>query len=132
MHLSPHAPPSPDPRVFAALGDPTRLLLLDRLRVSSPRSISALAEGTHISRQAVTKHLDVLAGAGLVRAERRGREQLYRLDPAPITALAGWAAEFAAGWQSRLDRLEALLTTSPPPPESDPCTTTSPPTARSS
>lgn len=109
---------SPDPRVFAALGDPTRLLLLDRLRAASPRSISALSEGTRISRQAVTKHLDVLAGAGLVHAERRGREQLYRLDPAPITAMAGWAAEFCAGWQSRLDQLEAFLTSpaAEPPP----------------
>lgn len=125
-----HPPPlaaravAPDPRVFAALGDPTRLLLLDRLRAASPRSISALSEGTRISRQAVTKHLDVLAGAGLVHAERRGREQLYRLDPAPITAMAGWAAEFCAGWQSRLDQLEALLSTPAaapplPSPESD-------------
>lgn len=114
--------PTPDARVFAALGDPTRLLLLDRLRAASPRSISALSEGTRISRQAVTKHLDVLAGAGLVQAERRGREQLYRLDPAPITAMAGWAAEFCAGWQSRLDQLEALLTSpaaAPPPTPSE-------------
>lgn len=69
--------------VFAALGDPTRLMLLARLG-REERSLSALAEGAGMSRQAVTKHLDVLARAGLVHSRRRGRECRYSATPAPL------------------------------------------------
>ncbi len=65
--------------VFAALGDENRLRLLARLS-SGPLSISRLAEGSGITRQGVTKHLRVLAGAGLVRGTRRGKESLWRLE----------------------------------------------------
>ena len=67
--------------VFAALGDGTRLALLDRLSVAGPLSITRLTAGSHMTRQAITKHLHVLAGAGLVRDVRRGREHLWELDP---------------------------------------------------
>ena len=65
--------------VFAALGDEHRLRLLARLS-TGPLSISRLAEGSGITRQGVTKHLRVLAGAGLVRGNRRGKESLWRLE----------------------------------------------------
>lgn len=65
--------------VFAALGDENRLRLLGRLS-SGPVSISGLTEGSGITRQGVTKHLRVLAGAGLVRGTRRGKESLWRLE----------------------------------------------------
>ena len=59
--------------LFAALGDPTRLALVRRLSVEGFLSVTELTEGTRISRQAVTKHLGVLARAGLVESARRGR-----------------------------------------------------------
>ena len=65
--------------VFAALGDENRLRLLGRLS-SGPVSISGLTDGSGITRQGVTKHLRVLAGAGLVRGTRRGKESLWRLE----------------------------------------------------
>ena len=77
--------------VFAALGDPTRLALVNRLSTEGPLSITRLTTGSSISRQAITKHLHVLADARLVRDRREGREHLWELDPAtahPGTTLA--------------------------------------------
>ncbi|MEQ1508641.1 MAG: metalloregulator ArsR/SmtB family transcription factor, partial [Myxococcota bacterium] len=66
--------------LFAALGDDTRLRLLADLGAGGPQSITRLTAGTTVSRQAVTKHLHVLADAGLVRGVRRGREQLWAVE----------------------------------------------------
>ena len=76
-----HAP------VFAALGDETRLKLLARLCERAPCSISQLAEDSPLTRQAITKHLRVLEGAGLVRGETAGRECLFQIEPAPLAGL---------------------------------------------
>jgi DNA-binding transcriptional ArsR family regulator len=67
--------------VFAALGDETRLRLVAQLSGGGARSIAQLTSGTGITRQAVTKHLDVLADAGIVRDVRRGRERLWEFEP---------------------------------------------------
>ncbi len=98
--------PSP---VFAALGDPTRVALLERLRAPGGRNLSALAVGTGMSRQAVSKHLGVLTHAGLVRASSRGRDTVYELDAAPLAEAAAWLDEFRALWDARLDRLDTFL-----------------------
>ncbi|MGI8553540.1 MAG: ArsR/SmtB family transcription factor, partial [Dehalococcoidia bacterium] len=66
--------------LFAALGDETRLALVDRLCAGGPLSITQLTVGTGISRQAVTKHLTVLADEGLVHDTRRGRERVWVRD----------------------------------------------------
>ncbi len=71
-------------RVFAALGDETRLRLLTRLCDSGPSSIARLTTGADVTRQAVTKHLRVLEGAGLVRGTREGRESLWELAPGKL------------------------------------------------
>src|SRR5215831_8193634 len=71
-------------QVFAALGDETRLGLLAKLTQGEPRSIVQLTEGTRLTRQAVTKHLRVLEGAGVVRSARSGRESLFALEPLRI------------------------------------------------
>src|SRR5450432_696296 len=76
--LRSHAP------VFAALGDETRLSLLARLCERAPCSIAKLTEGSPITRQAITKHLRVLEGAGLVRGEMAGRECLFEVEPKPL------------------------------------------------
>src|SRR5918999_4337562 len=65
--------------VFAALGDAIRLRLLGRLSVDGPLSITRLSEGTGVTRQAITKHLEALGDAGLVRSARRGRERVFDL-----------------------------------------------------
>jgi DNA-binding transcriptional ArsR family regulator len=67
--------------LFAALGDPTRLMLLQRLSDGGPASISVLAEMFAITRQGVTKHLQVLAAAGVIDGSRQGREQVWTINP---------------------------------------------------
>ena len=97
-------PESPAP-VFAALGDPTRLMLLRRLERGEAQSIVALSSGIHISRQAVTKHLHVLEGAGLVTRRRTGRESRYVLETEPLAAARSYLDEVAARWDEALERL---------------------------
>ena len=70
--------------LFAALGDETRLALIGRLSRGRPCSIAQLTSGTKLTRQAVTKHLRVLEGAGVVACMRSGRQSLYALDPTPL------------------------------------------------
>lgn len=94
---------------FAAVADPTRRRLLDRLRQAQPLTLGALAEGLPITRQAVTKHLDVLSDAGLLRIRREGRERLHELDPAPLEAVEDWLAPYAAAWDERLGLLRHHL-----------------------
>lgn len=99
---------SPDQAaVFAALGDRTRLRLVDVLSDGQPRSIHELTAGSPISRQAMTKHLHVLERARLVRSARSGREVRFRLEQAELDAARAFLAHVAAQWQSALDRLTA-------------------------
>lgn len=101
------AAPKLDPaNVFAALGEPTRIGLLDRLGDGEPRSISTLARGLPITRQALTKHLRVLQSAGLASVEREGRETLYRIDPAGLLAAETWIATVSSQWDAAIDRLK--------------------------
>jgi DNA-binding transcriptional ArsR family regulator len=95
--------------VFAALGDETRLMLLSRLCGSGPASIAGLTAGAKVTRQAVTKHLHVLAGAGLVRSVRRGRERRWELEPAQLDAAHHWLEVISRRWDSALDRLRAAV-----------------------
>ena len=93
--------------VFHALGDPTRRHLLESL-TGGGASLGALAAELPLTRQAVTKHLDTLGRAGLVRGERRGREVHFELTPEALAEAARWMAEIGAEWDARLARLEAL------------------------
>ena len=104
-----HVPDS-SPAVFAALGDPTRLMLLGRLG-RAERSLSTLAEGAGMSRQAVTKHLDVLARAGLVQSQRQGRERLYTATPGPLQDASDWLKTYRQQWEDAFDRLDNYLQT---------------------
>lgn len=94
--------------VFAALGDATRLGLLQRL-AGEERSISDLAAGSGMSRQAVTKHLHVLARTGLVRGARCGRERRFRADVMPLAEATAWLHDYRRQWEESFDRLEEHL-----------------------
>ncbi|HEX3862146.1 MAG TPA: metalloregulator ArsR/SmtB family transcription factor [Stellaceae bacterium] len=95
--------------VFAALGDPTRLSLVGKLSRGMPLSIARLAEGTALTRQAVTKHLHVLEGAGVVGRERSGRESLYRLEPASIVEMRAYLDRISQQWDDVLARLKTFV-----------------------
>jgi DNA-binding transcriptional ArsR family regulator len=103
------APLVPDARLFAALGDETRLSLLDRLQHEPACSTTTLAAGTGLSRQAVRKHLGVLAEVGLVRHRREGRERLWSLDARPLQQVHVWSEAYRRFWERRLDQLDAFL-----------------------
>jgi len=95
--------------LFAALGDQTRLTLVSRLGTSGPMSTARLTEGAQISRQAVTKHLEVLAGAGLVRDERRGRERLWVVEAERLTEARRCLEAISSQWDGALGRLRAFV-----------------------
>ncbi|MFC5748539.1 ArsR/SmtB family transcription factor [Actinomadura rugatobispora] len=102
--------------VFAALTDPTRRALLDELARAGPATVTDLARRLPISRQAVAKHLDQLAEAGLIcSGEPAGRRHPYRLEPAPIRAAQIWLAALANSWDDRLTALERALDATPTP-----------------
>ncbi len=95
--------------VFAALGDETRLALVIRLSSGQPRSISQLTEGSKLTRQAVTKHLRVLEGVGIVRGVRKGRESLFEYNPEPVIGLKDYLDRVSAQWDAALARLQAFV-----------------------
>ena len=95
--------------VFSALADGTRRGLFALLGERGSASATELARELPVSRQAIQKHLGVLAGAGLVSAERSGREVLYRPTPAPMADALEWMADVGGQWDDRLGALERQL-----------------------
>lgn len=96
--------------VFAALGDRTRLALVHRLGDGRAHSIAALSADAAMTRQAVTKHLQVLERAGLVASARVGRESRYSLRPEPIAEMRDYLEGVSRQWDAALGRLQAFLT----------------------
>ena len=94
--------------VFAALGDPTRLRLVAVLCVGGAFSIAQLTASTDISRQGVTKHLQVLADAGVVRDVKRGRERLWQLEPGQIEEAKRTLEIIGREWELALGKLKAF------------------------
>jgi len=95
--------------LFAALGDETRLALVARLCTDGPLSIARLTEGVRVTRQAVTKHLHVLAGAGLARATQRGRDRVWQIDAGRLDEARRWLDHIEGQWDEALARLKATL-----------------------
>lgn len=93
-------------RIFAALGDATRLALVDSLCANGVASIAQLTAATTVSRQAVTKHLRVLAGAGLASDIRDGRERLWQLEPRALGDARHALELIARQWDRALFRLK--------------------------
>jgi DNA-binding transcriptional ArsR family regulator len=95
-------------RVFFALSDPVRREILQRLD-ENPLLVSELAAPFDISLQAVSRHIQVLVRAGLVRQERTGRISRCSLDAGPIFAAAVWINRYSKYWQAQFDLLAAAL-----------------------
>ena len=106
-------------RVFAALADPTRRAILTRLRAGEV-TVAELTGTFPISQPAVSKHLRVLEGAGLVTRSRRATARLSHLEAAPLAQARDWLEGYRAYWQESHDRLAELLAelTHDPAPES--------------
>jgi DNA-binding transcriptional ArsR family regulator len=103
--------PAPDPAaVFAALGDPTRRQLLERLSRDGPLTATQLAPSYPMSRQALVKHLAALSAAGLLDASRQGREVRYEVVPGHLDAAAAWLTDVGRRWDDRIDALTKHLT----------------------
>jgi DNA-binding transcriptional ArsR family regulator len=98
-----HAP------VFAALGDATRLSLVEKLCEASPQSISRLTKGSDLTRQAISKHLLVLRNAGIVESVRVGRESQYEFKPEPIEGIKEYLDHVSKQWDEALGRLKTFV-----------------------
>ena len=96
-------------RTFAALGDPTRQALVERLGRGAA-TVGELAEPHAMSLPAVTKHLRVLEAAGLVTRRKQGRTVVCRLNAAPLVEAESWITDRRVFWTANLDRLERFLT----------------------
>jgi DNA-binding transcriptional ArsR family regulator len=106
--------PGPGPElapVFFALGDKTRLRLIAVLCAGGAFSIAQLTANTQITRQAVTKHLQVLAEAGLVKDLKIGRERLWQFDPAQLEAARRSLEIIGRQWEQALGKLKAAVET---------------------
>jgi DNA-binding transcriptional ArsR family regulator len=101
-------PPAQLAAVFFALGDVTRLRLVALLCAGGAFSITQLTHTTEISRQAVTKHLQVLAGAGLVQDLKIGRERLWQFDPTQLEAARQSLEVIGRQWDEALGKLKAF------------------------
>jgi DNA-binding transcriptional ArsR family regulator len=94
--------------VLAALSDPTRRAIVDRL-VGGPARVTDVAEPFALSLNAVSKHIKVLERAGLIRRRKQGREHTLELNPAPLREVARWVHRYAFFWDERLDRLQTFF-----------------------
>lgn len=102
--------PSPgSARLFAALGDETRLRLVSRLCGEGPLPITTLTEGLGVTRQAITKHLHVMEEAGLVRSRRQGRESIWQLSPGGLEDARRYLDMISRQWDDALDRLRLFV-----------------------
>ena len=95
--------------IFAALGDETRLGIVTRLCAEGPLSISRLTAGGGVTRQAVTKHLHVLAQAGLAHSAQVGRERIWELEPQSMLTARECLDRISAQWDEALARLRRFV-----------------------
>jgi DNA-binding transcriptional ArsR family regulator len=95
--------------VFFALGDRTRLSVVNKLGSGGALSATNLSEGARVTRQAIVKHLQVLEGAGLVTHEKRGREVLYALEPRRLSDARAFLDAVSLSWDRALERLRQLV-----------------------
>jgi DNA-binding transcriptional ArsR family regulator len=95
--------------LFAALGDETRIALVQRLCARGPASLVQLSEGAAVTRQAITKHMRVLEDAGLVESTRRGRASIWEFKPQRLDDAHRALEAIARQWDAALERLKAFV-----------------------
>ena len=95
--------------LFDALGDPNRLRIVVRLCESGPSSTSQVTEAVSVTRQAATKHLELLRAAGLVASDRRGRERIWTLQTRPLIDAGDYLTQLSRRWDAAIDRLRAYV-----------------------
>lgn len=95
--------------VFAALGDETRMRMVARLGADGPMTTAQLGAGVDVTRQAIFKHLHVLADAGLVRATRRGRDSVWELETRGLAEAHRLLRSISEQWDGALERLRAFV-----------------------
>lgn len=95
--------------LFAALGDETRLKLVARLCKAGPLSIARLTDGTAVTRQAITKHLTVLADVGIVRGTRNGRERVWEVELRQLEEARRYLDLISRQWDESLGRLQLMV-----------------------
>jgi DNA-binding transcriptional ArsR family regulator len=100
-------------RVFAALADPTRRHMVERL-ARGPMSVGEMAKGAGISQPGISKHVKVLERAGLIRRDVVGRVHCCRVEPRAMEAISDWLGEQRQFWNATLDRLDTYLSASNP------------------
>jgi DNA-binding transcriptional ArsR family regulator len=98
---------------FAALGDPNRLRIVSRLCDDGPQSIAGLTTGADVTRQAITKHLRMMQGAGLVRSARIGRQVVWELEPRRVEQVRKHLDQIAKDWDRALSRLRIMVENEP-------------------
>jgi DNA-binding transcriptional ArsR family regulator len=108
---------APLDRVFQALADPSRRLMVERL-TRGPASVSELARPLDMSLAAVVQHVQVLEASGLVRSEKVGRVRTCAIEPEALRTAERWISERRTGWEHRLDRLGGFLAEHPDTPRS--------------
>lgn len=115
-----------DDELWSAIGDPTRRRMLDLLLAGESATATTLSEQLPVTRQAVTKHLNVLGRAGLVHVTPAGREKRYRLDDAQFARAVAQLNAVGETWDARLQRIKRLAETiqraaqgQPTPPPTD-------------
>lgn len=95
--------------LFDALGDPNRLRIVVRLSESGPSSTSQVTESVSVTRQAATKHLELLQAAGLVASSRRGRERIWTLQTRPLIDAGDYLTQLSRRWDAAIGRLRAYV-----------------------
>jgi DNA-binding transcriptional ArsR family regulator len=101
-------PPAPLDRVFSALADPTRRAILARLALGEA-TVNELVQPFALSQPAISKHLKVLEGAGLVSRGRNAQFRPVRLDPGPLAEAAHWLGDYKKFWERSFDRLDDVV-----------------------
>src|ERR1700730_16313519 len=101
--------PATAPELFAALGDPTRRAIFERLSRAGELTVAALTEPSGVSQPAVAKHLGGPKQAAVVHDRKDGRQTHYSARPQALKPLADWMTLYGAFWRDRIDRLEDLL-----------------------
>jgi DNA-binding transcriptional ArsR family regulator len=98
--------------IFQAISDPTRRAILDRLQLGE-QPVKYLAEPFAMSLPAISQHLQILSAAGLVIQHRRGRQRIYRLNPASLKPVSDWVSQYEQFWTAKLDGLGEYLEQQP-------------------